>query len=216
LQIRFFSEDGLIDEGGFEVTYDSPANYTAYFGDEFDLSGFVPAIQIPRAGLVMLDWVGANTAGVGSMYAGGDLINPMFPRPEPLRTLGSTDVELMRWADGLIGVGGYPNLVNPAFDGVPESTSYLDILNTGEIANWFIHLGEPPLRVLCRDFPCRIVIDAEGTACPCDLDSSGFVNSQDFFDFLLAFFSGNADFNGSGATNSQDFFDFLVCFFGTC
>jgi hypothetical protein len=58
-----------------------------------------------------------------------------------------------------------------------------------------------------------------GPACPCDFNNSGSLNSQDFFDFLNCFFSGNplgcgADFNHSGTVNSQDFFDFLNCFFG--
>jgi hypothetical protein len=53
------------------------------------------------------------------------------------------------------------------------------------------------------------------SACPCDFDNSGQVNSQDYFDFLTAFFAGApaADFNISGSVNSQDFFDFLACFF---
>jgi len=53
-------------------------------------------------------------------------------------------------------------------------------------------------------------------ACPCDWNDSGAVNSQDFFDFIGAFFGGNADFNNNGQTTSQDFFDFLACFFTGC
>jgi len=55
-----------------------------------------------------------------------------------------------------------------------------------------------------------------GQPCRCDWNHSGSVTSQDFFDFLVGFFSGNADFNTDGQTTSQDFFDFLVCFFNGC
>lgn len=48
---------------------------------------------------------------------------------------------------------------------------------------------------------------------PADFNADGVVNSQDLFDFLVAFFAGDADFNHDGATNSQDFFDYLVAFF---
>lgn len=54
--------------------------------------------------------------------------------------------------------------------------------------------------------------------CPADINCSGAVNSQDFFDFLAAFFASApvADFNNDGATNTLDVFDFLAAFFAGC
>jgi hypothetical protein len=57
-----------------------------------------------------------------------------------------------------------------------------------------------------------------GAPCPADFDHSGAVNSQDFFDFLTAFFALDpaADFNHSGTVDSQDYADFLTAFFAGC
>jgi hypothetical protein len=55
-------------------------------------------------------------------------------------------------------------------------------------------------------------------ACRADFNTDGSANSQDFFDFLAAFFKSDpaADFNRDTLINSQDFFDFLAAFFAGC
>jgi hypothetical protein len=63
--------------------------------------------------------------------------------------------------------------------------------------------------------PSLTVSYTSAPSCPCDFNRDAMLNSQDFFDFLTAFFAldPTADFNMSGVVNSQDFFDFLTCFF---
>ncbi len=66
------------------------------------------------------------------------------------------------------------------------------------------------------DFSVSVLGCTPPVECPADFNGDGFVTSQDFFDFLSAFFAGNADFNGDSVTNSQDFFDFIGAFFTPC
>lgn len=216
LQVRFFSADGRTDFGGFTAEFFSPAGQAGYAGVTFDLTAFDPPLLVPSRGLVMADWIEPNNAGVGCMFTGGDLLNPAFPRPESLWTTGTPDPFRWSFADGLTGAGGPPATVDPGFDGDPSGVSYLDVLNTGAIADWQFTLGNPATHMLPRDFACRLAIRADTPSCRCDVNGSGDLNSQDFFEFVAAFFAGNADFNQSGATNSQDFFDFLACFFAGC
>lgn len=67
-----------------------------------------------------------------------------------------------------------------------------------------------------KSAPVAMDIETITLGCPCDWNGSGELNSQDFFDFLTAFFSTGADYNNDGYSNSQDFFDFISCFFGGC
>jgi uncharacterized membrane protein len=57
-----------------------------------------------------------------------------------------------------------------------------------------------------------------GPECAADFNRDSELNSQDFFDFLVAFFAAepSADFNADARINSQDFFDFLAAFFEGC
>jgi hypothetical protein len=60
--------------------------------------------------------------------------------------------------------------------------------------------------------------DCQGNACPADFNRDNILNSQDFFDFLVAFFANQpaADFNRDNTINSQDFFDYVSAFFNGC
>jgi hypothetical protein len=50
-------------------------------------------------------------------------------------------------------------------------------------------------------------------SCRCDWNADGVRNTSDFFEFLVDFFGGKADFDCTEETNSQDFFEFLDCWF---
>jgi len=64
----------------------------------------------------------------------------------------------------------------------------------------------------------NVRVELVGGECRADFNNDANVNSQDFFDFLTAFFAQDpsADFNGDESINSQDFFDFIAAFFAGC
>jgi len=70
---------------------------------------------------------------------------------------------------------------------------------------------------VAQDFPFVIRGNAGG-ACVADFNSDGLTNSQDFFDFMTAFFASepSADVNHDEFINSQDYFDFVTAFFAGC
>lgn len=53
---------------------------------------------------------------------------------------------------------------------------------------------------------------------PADFNNDGAATSQDFFDYLAAFFNAvpTAGFNHNGVVDSQDFFEFITAFFTGC
>jgi hypothetical protein len=57
-----------------------------------------------------------------------------------------------------------------------------------------------------------------GRRCAADLNGDGAATSQDFFEYMTAFFAGQAgaDTNGDGAVDSQDFFEYMTAFFAGC
>ncbi len=78
--------------------------------------------------------------------------------------------------------------------------------------------GSATLGLFKPGTPTQISFDVPvpSSACAGDWNQDGIVTSQDFFDFVAAFFNNNADFNNDGQTNSQDFFDFVAAFFQPC
>jgi hypothetical protein len=66
--------------------------------------------------------------------------------------------------------------------------------------------------------PDQFLFASGKPTCRADFNHDTVVNSQDFFDFLTAFFSNDpsSDFNHDTILNSQDFFDFLTAFFAGC
>jgi hypothetical protein len=77
----------------------------------------------------------------------------------------------------------------------------------------------PMGRTPCGPIPNDpITNQLETPPCAADFNQDGLANSQDYFDFLTAFFAQSpaADFNHDGVVNSQDYFDFLTAFFAGC
>lgn len=111
------------------------------------------------------------------------------------------------WADGLI----------PRSDGLIWQCADLEADGTHPSTSGEGKVGLMLLNFFLDSAYTRAWFRA-GTPCRADFNHNGVLNSQDFFDFLHAFFMGNpaADFNRDGSIGSQDFFDFVSAFFAGC
>ncbi|MGE3108850.1 MAG: GC-type dockerin domain-anchored protein [Phycisphaerales bacterium] len=106
-----------------------------------------------------------------------------------------------------------------------DALTYTWIWNAGTAAGQApsitLPLGSHCITLQVQDPSGHIARDTANVTisrCSADFNADGFVNSQDFFDFLAAFFAAapSADFNHDTFINSQDFFDFLAAFFSGC
>lgn len=194
----------------------------------------------PDAGVFA--WVtGAESGGGGPAndVDGGtvSLVSPVYN----LTNAVSANVSYWRWYDNSRGANPFSDvfLVQASGD---NGMTWIDLEEVGpagpeSIGGWIFHRefldGRVPfspqvrIRFFAQDQGGDSLVEAGvddvvvtaiqcGSTCACDWDGSGTLNSQDFFEFLVAFFGGNADFNADGFTNSQDFFDFVVCLFAGC
>jgi hypothetical protein len=121
-------------------------------------------------------------------------------------TVAGSGGTAIQWRKGTVNLADEPNHISGAH------AATLTITNTTPTdAGTYDCIVSNPCGTATSD-PATLTI------CPGDFDCSGAVNSQDFFDFLSAFFAldPSADFNHSGAVDSQDFFDFLTAFFASC
>lgn len=78
--------------------------------------------------------------------------------------------------------------------------------------------GQTRITVANGAFLAHVDVVVVTPECLADFNADGAVSSQDFFDFLTAFFlfDARADLNQDEILNSQDFFDFLAAFFNGC
>ena len=199
----WLSEAWARSQGGLRAEFGGPTAYISDFAAAEDCAGMTvlesPSIDVRSFNAQTLalsfrsGWQAAplHVSNVQVSYDGGPWTNALVwnadaPSNDPTRKLTNTDEFVT------------VNLNNPA-GAQSARVRFLD----GQSGWWAI-----------ADISVIGAIGTEG--CLGDWNNDCTLNSQDFFDFLTAFFANNADFNNDNVTNSQDFFDFLVAFFAGC
>jgi len=187
-----------------------PANEVAFIFT--DVSGVVhDAISAPDAIIgfdyptdpdgLLAEWhnlVGVSDGKTISLYIDGVLVasNPMDNSPDTSLARGTG-------GGGDWHAGGW-SVGRGFFEGrhTDRGYGYIDEVRISNVAL------DPSQFLFTKGVP----------TCAADFNNDTFVNSQDYFDFITAFFASDpsADVNHDKFVNSQDFFDFITAFFAGC
>ncbi len=184
---------------------------TGAFIDQFPIGGSVPGGPkgaVPKG----LAYIPDSPALPSAIRRPGGVVLVCFDSSFPALQAFSVDGEVL--ATELLTIDGTPSgatILN--VDGCPDGLQLESLAGDPKTGRLF--LSNQGSLAEC-DY--LYVLTPAGGRCPADFNADGAVNSQDFFDFLTAFFAQTpaADFNTDGAINSQDFFDFLNAFFAPC
>jgi len=122
--------------------------------------------------------------------------------------------------DAVLVSGGYTATSTYGWSefGVDAATQQLTVTTFGVPAYTAADLEADPVGI--TGLQPRVVSEfvVRPIRCRVDFNRDGVVNSQDFFEYIAAFFSESllADYHRDGVINSQDVFDFLAAFFTGC